>query len=289
MATEPVHLDVAGRAAFEGVMREALAVPDIRQALARLSAPVTADQIRNLALAATDAIAAVASTEYATLRRLRAADARASAMPGGNPPHPVTAGRGLLTALAVITPVLSAAAAIIFLILGYLLQLVEVQRTLVASLIQTGWAALVPAAFVAGAVAAGLVVSAVRRRAACGEVDGLTSAQAHAAWRNALLERGLLPFLRRQLQPQNPSPSTRRTGRGGGRPDFTAAADPSKGWPVGRKWPASARIRSSGMPQKPNAYLRQLLQCCRFVWVATDRHWPGRPDPCSRRNRWESR
>ena len=49
---------------------------------------------------------------------------------------PATVGNGLLAALAVLTPVLSAAAAAIFLLLGYGLQLAGAQQPLAIALIR---------------------------------------------------------------------------------------------------------------------------------------------------------
>jgi hypothetical protein len=236
MNDEPARNGVADRGEFELVLREALAVPDIRRVLASPTAPVTAVELHARALAAAGTIAAEAAAEYAVLSRLRAADVRASrSLPGRA--RPGTAGHGLLAALVVLTPTLSAAAAVIFLLLGYALQLAEAERSLADSLIGTGWAALVLAA-VAGAVAVvGLFITAARHRATPGRPDAVALAHAQAAWRKALLERGLLPFLRRQLGlpstaarqlPPTPPTARRRSRPGYGRPGFTAPTSPSR-------------------------------------------------------------
>ncbi|MGW2180716.1 hypothetical protein ACWCXX_21995 [Streptomyces sp. NPDC001732] len=226
----------AGGAEFEQALHEALAVPDIRQALALPTAPVTAGELRARALAAADVIAAEAAAEYATLSRLRAADGRASRSLSGRA-RPAATGHGLLAALVVLTPALSAAAAVIFLLLGHVLQLVEAERSLADSLIGTGWAALVVTAVAGAAAVVGLFITAARHRATSGRPDGVALAHARAAWRKALLERGLLPFLRHQLRlpptaaqqlPPVPPTVRRRSRPGYSRPGFTAPASPSQ-------------------------------------------------------------
>ncbi|MGV4891907.1 hypothetical protein ACSR0Z_36160 [Streptomyces viridosporus] len=131
-----------------------------------------------------------------------------------------------MAALAVLTPVLSTAAAAVFLLLGYGLQLAGAQQPLAIALIRAGrvaGAVVVPAAAAAGTA---LVITAARHRATARhpQLNTASLAQAHAAWRQALLERGLLPFLRRQLhQPPTPAPppAQRNTSPGYGSPDFT--------------------------------------------------------------------
>ncbi|EFE72052.1 conserved hypothetical protein [Streptomyces viridosporus ATCC 14672] len=217
---EPGRLEAVDRADFEHTLHAALSAPDIREALQQPTAQVTAEQLRARALTAADTIAAEAATEYAALLRLRTAAAPARA---GRPwrPAPATAGNGLLAALAVLTPVLSTAAAAVFLLLGYGLQLASTQQPLAIALIRAGWVAGAVVVLAAAAAGTALVITAARHRAtACHpQPDTASLAQAHAAWRQALLERGLLPFLRRQLhQPPTLAPQPRP---GYGSPDFT--------------------------------------------------------------------
>jgi hypothetical protein len=233
---EPGRLEAADRADFEHTLREALGAPDIRKALQQPSAQVTAEQLRARALTAADTIAAEAATEYAALLRLRTAAAPART---GRPPAPATVGNGLVAALAVLTPVLSAAAAAIFLLLGYGFQLAGAQQPLAIALIRAGWIAGAVAVLAAAAASTGLVITAARQRATSRhpQPDTASLTQAHAAWRQALLERGLLPFLHRQLhQPPTPAPQPRPTSLPGQRrtrpgyssPDFTGPALPSR-------------------------------------------------------------
>src|SRR5690606_23416440 len=124
---------------------------------------------------------------------------------------PATASNGLLAALAVLTPLLSAAAAAIFLLLGYGPRLADAQQPLAIALIRVGWVAGAIAVLAAAAASTGLVITAARHRATPRHPrpDTAALAQAHTAWRQALLERALLPFLRRQLH-QSPGPLPQR-------------------------------------------------------------------------------
>lgn len=237
---EPGRLEAVDRADFEHTLHVALSAPGIREALQQPAAQVTAEQLRAQALTAADAIAAEAATEYAALLRLRLR-LRTAAVPSrtGRPqPVPATVGNGLLAALAVLTPVLSAAAAAVFLLLGYGLQPAGAQQSLAIALIRAGWISGAMAVLATAASSIGLVITAARHRAASrhSQPDTASLAQAHAAWRQALLERGLLPFLRRQLhQPPTPTPQPRpsppaqRNTRPGYRsPDFTGPTLPSQ-------------------------------------------------------------
>jgi hypothetical protein len=209
---EPGCLEAVDQADFEHTLHVALGAPDIREALQQPTVQVTAEQLRARAMTAADTIAAEAATEYTTLLRLRTAADRA---PTGWPlqPAPATAGNGLLSALVVLTPVLSAAAAAIFLLLGYGLQLAGAQQPLSIALIRAGWFAGATAVLAAAAAGTALVITAARHRATSRrpQPDTGSLAQAHAAWRQALLERGLHPFLHRQMhQPPTPAPRRRR-------------------------------------------------------------------------------
>ncbi|MFI6638482.1 hypothetical protein [Streptomyces sp. NPDC050504] len=211
MDNELACLEAADRADFDEVLEQALADPDVRAALRRPTSRITEEQLRSGALAAADGIAAAAAAEYAALRRLRAPGARGTGAvrgPGGS----ASVGHGLLTALAVLTPVLSAGAAVIFLLLGFALRLTGTRQPLADALVATGWVALAVAVLAAAAAVSALFVAAVRQRAA-DEPDVHDVQRARAAWREALLERGFLPFLRTRLRSSagagpSPLPST---------------------------------------------------------------------------------
>lgn len=232
---EPGRLEPVDRADFEHTLHEALGAPDIRETLQQPSAQVTAEQLHAKALAAADTIAAEAATEYAALLRLRTSPAPART---GRSRQPATVGDGLPAALAVLTPLLSAAAAAIFLLLGYGIQLTGTQQPLAIALIRTGWITGAIAVLAAAAAGTALVTTAARHRATSShpQPDAAALSQAHAAWRHALLDRGLLPFLRHQLhplptaapQPRPAAPPAQRTRPGYSSPDFTGPALPSR-------------------------------------------------------------
>ncbi|MFE8018355.1 hypothetical protein ACFU3O_37210 [Streptomyces antibioticus] len=241
---EPGRLEAVDQADFEQTLHVALNDPDIHEALQQPTAQVTAEQLRARALAAAATVAAAAATEYAALQRLRVRTVTAPT-PTSRPRQPATAtatataGNGLLAALAVLTPVLSAAAAAIFLLLGYGLQLTGTQQHLSVALIRAGWVAGAAAVLTTAAAVTGLVITAARHRATPRhpQPDTASLARAHAAWRQALLERGLLPFLRRELhqsptpapRPRTPSPPEQRSASPGySSPDFTGPSLPSR-------------------------------------------------------------
>ncbi|MGW0787996.1 hypothetical protein ACWD04_07015 [Streptomyces sp. NPDC002911] len=195
----PDRLEAENGTDFEQVLRLALDTPKIRAALRHPDAETDAERLRTRALIAAETIAAEAAAEYSFYLGLRA---QAEDSAARRPAHPrdadATTGRGLLSALAVLAPLLSATASAIFLLLGYGLRLVGTQQHLAAALVGTGWITAALAALAALASAAALIVTAVRHRFTPGDPEHHVAA-AHQAWRQALLERGLLPFLHQHL------------------------------------------------------------------------------------------
>lgn len=194
------------------MLRLALDTPEIREALRRPGVRDDAKRLRSQALAATEAISAAAAAEYTVYLRLRAAAGPAAAHRLEHPQamDATTGGRGLLAALAVLAPVLSATAAVILLLLGYGLQLTDTQQHLADALVGTGWITAALAALAALIAAAALIVTAMRHRSAPGgpHQDASAVIEARAAWRQALLERGMLPFLHQQLHLAAPGSET---------------------------------------------------------------------------------
>jgi hypothetical protein len=127
-------------------------------------------------------------------------------------------GAGLLAMVSVLAPVPAGTAAVIFLLLGYALRLASPEPAVAGPIRSAGW---VFAAFAAAGVLvamASLLLAALRNgsssiRAPGGGSRGrrVSGAQpqggqlveevalARAAWRDALLERGIVPFLREAL------------------------------------------------------------------------------------------
>ena len=125
------------------------------------------------------------------------------------------AGAGLLAMASVLVPMLAGTAAVIFLLLGYLLHVMSPEPAIAAPMRGAGWvfAALAAAGIVVGMAelwltalrnGAGARAGAAADAALTGEADGRAGlaeevAEARAAWREALLERGIVPFLAEAL------------------------------------------------------------------------------------------
>ncbi|BAJ29577.1 MULTISPECIES: hypothetical protein [Kitasatospora] len=187
--TAPTQQD---RADFEHALGLALADPAVRAATA--GDPRRAARLRALARQQAAPILAAAAPEYLAYRRLRdaapAPPARATA-----PGERLT---GWLGALALVVPVVSGSAAAVFFLLGAVLDLSHPHPGVTDALRTAAWSAVAVAVTGALTGLAGLLLTAALRRAdppADPRHAGQLAA-ARSAWRTALLERGLLPFLR---------------------------------------------------------------------------------------------
>ncbi|MBO8197779.1 hypothetical protein JW613_05610 [Streptomyces smyrnaeus] len=236
----------------EELVEEALRTEPFHEAL-RNSPAGTAERLRQAARDSAADLAQVAAEEYQTLKR-----AREMARSGGEPSQSASGlarehGGGLLAAFAVLVPLISGAAAVIFLLLGHLLMLIDSQQDVGTSLVLTGWSGAGVAA-VTGALGLGTVFVAARShsrpssRLRDGSRPNPTGErrveEAHAAWRTALLERAVLPCLRSRLLEaggEQPDRSNARTAAprsslgfspgyeapGFGSPEFGDSAGPS--------------------------------------------------------------
>ncbi|QDQ09351.1 hypothetical protein [Streptomyces spectabilis] len=194
------------RADFAWVLALALDVTEIRTALAQ--SPVAPDtaRLRARALADADAIAATAAGEYRTYLRARAAvmpSPAATAPPAGAPRIGQGAG-ALLPALAVLTPLISAVAATVFLLFGYGLRFATPRSQAATTLVTAGWVCALAMAVSTGIGLCALLAAALRGRARTPSGHPLplrnpAAERARSAWHQALLEHGLLPYLRREL------------------------------------------------------------------------------------------
>ncbi|CAL9672933.1 hypothetical protein [Streptomyces sp. enrichment culture] len=140
--------------------------------------------------------------------------------------------------VAVLAPVLAGTLAAIFLIIGYVLKLLTPERTITRTILTTGWifGAVTAAALLVAAVS--LLLTALRATPSpkiqpYGELNEEV-ARAREAWREALLERGILPFLRDALADpstadwRRTAPTTRMPQLGYHRPSFTSPHDPRR-------------------------------------------------------------
>lgn len=221
------HLLNEDRPEYERILDEALRTAPSRPDLAAVGERLNPEQLRTMALNATALITAAATTEYthyvkvreelresgsaAPSIRERSSEGPAEAGSGGlglaTTMGEVTAqasGAGAIAVVAVLAPVLAGAAAAIFLLVGYILKMLNPEPAFAETLLTAGW---LFGALTAGAIliaAIGLLLTALR--------NGATSLQAGAhgerneevvrareAWSEALMERGVLPFLREAL------------------------------------------------------------------------------------------
>ena len=223
----PTLLRPEDRADFEDVLRRALSTTDIRTALLADPTSAAATRLRAQALRAVDEITAAAGDEYreylaarTVMERGRRFRTRTTEEHGR--PSTTTAERGqqsgtiaeydrqpqpadpgaLLPALAALTPPIAGTAAAVLLVLGYSLRLADAQGPMGGSLVAAGWvfALIAVASTLAGLTA--LLCTALRARPGHSDRTGASARNLHharARWQRALLERGMLPYLRRQL------------------------------------------------------------------------------------------
>ncbi|MEU6175427.1 hypothetical protein ABZ832_26410 [Streptantibioticus parmotrematis] len=219
------HLLTEDRPEFERVLDQVLRAA-AEESAARGSR-LNAEQLRTMALSAAAAISACAAPEYDAYQhareRLRApspgsahASARASdgdrtdetaggirGVAGGGFGDAMS-GAGLFPVVAVLTPILAGTAAIIFLIVGYVLAAMSPQPAIAAPLRTAGWLflAIAGAGILFGMI--GLVLTALRDGSSAihaeHEDDPAEVTAAREAWLTALRERGVVPFLREAME-----------------------------------------------------------------------------------------
>jgi hypothetical protein len=255
LGSVPQHLLSEDRPEFERVLDEALRSAPHRPELAAVGQRLNPEQLRTMALNATALITAAAATEYQhyvkareelrqpaprtfDLESRRPASRRLAATMG----EVETSNAGVGAVLAVLTPVLAGAASALFLLVGYLLKMVNPEPAFARNVITTGWVmgAVTGVSLLVGAV--GLLLTALRNRPAFeAEPYGKLSeeaARAEEAWREALLERGILPFLREALADPGsaarhrtgpPAPTSRMPHLGYDRPGFRNPDDTAPG------------------------------------------------------------
>ncbi|MGX5210933.1 hypothetical protein ACWKT3_20025 [Streptomyces violaceus] len=186
----PHRLHPEDRADFEAVLHLALNTADTRAALLTDPNGRATARVRTRALDETDDITEGAEKEYAAFCAVRA-----SARSG--PQHPPVHGT-VLPALAVLTPVIAGTSAATLLLIGYVLQLTPSPGALPPSLVTSGWVLALIAAVSALLALAALLRTAVRERGSPPTADHVE--QARLTWQQALLERGMLPYVRRYVR-----------------------------------------------------------------------------------------
>ncbi|MFI2641652.1 hypothetical protein [Streptomyces sp. NPDC018610] len=254
MNSVPQYLLSEDRQEFERILDEALRSAPHRPELAAIGQRLTTEQLRTMALGATALITVAAATEYQHYVKIREELRRPTAVPatssasssvlGAGSAEQGTAtagaaaettGAGAGAVVAVLAPVLAGIAATVFLLVGYLLKMLDPAPAFAQTMITAGWVfgAVTAAAIVVAGTA--LLLTALRNHPSPEPGAGLHEEveQARDAWRDALLERGILPFLRDALA--GPSTAPRRRDRaepgdripqlGYGRPGFSSPDD----------------------------------------------------------------
>jgi len=224
MNSVPQHLLSEDRQEYERILDEALRSAPHRPELAAVGQRLNPEQLRTMALNATALITVAATTEYQHYVKVReelrhpapttppVREEAASAESGSGAiglaatvgEVTETAGAGAIAVVAVLAPVLAGTAAAIFLLVGYLLKMLDPEQAFAKTLLTTGWVFGAVTAVAILVAAVGLLLTALRDGSssypagAHGELDKQV-ALAKEEWHEALLERGILPFLREAL------------------------------------------------------------------------------------------
>lgn len=258
------QLSAEDRPDFGRTLDEALRDGALVAALRERETRLNAEQLRTKALFDQDTVAAAAAQEYRHYTGLREALREAqrqagSERPAPTAPRPVPAtgrtrpqttgellaqlhpenGGGPWPVLTVLVPILAIGAAVVLLLLGYVLDSADAQLTYAHSVILAGWAAVAAAAgsLVIGLV--GLVLTALRDGSA--GPDGADPdlrngvAEARTVWLAALRDRAILPYLLANLDSEpalGPPPPRERppTAPEFTSPGYTSAAFGSPGF-----------------------------------------------------------
>ncbi|MFD8756291.1 hypothetical protein ACFV0O_35715 [Kitasatospora sp. NPDC059577] len=245
MSDNPPPLLAEDRPEYERLLAEALRDRTVLTAL-RAPGALTTDQLRIRALRDADGVNAAAATEYAHYARLRESLRTTPPPPPGTEPtaprlltqlRSANGGAGLFPVLTVLTPILAWTAAVLLLLIGYLLRAADPDLALARSLVTAGWVALAAgvAAMAIGIV--GLLLTAIRDGASAAPAGtdpelAAELADARAEWRAALRDRGLLPYLHAALPPvpgNSGSAGGTDAGRGGRGSGEGAADGPGTG------------------------------------------------------------
>ncbi|MFD5142390.1 hypothetical protein [Streptomyces sp. NPDC058401] len=244
--TSAPHLLTEDRPEFDRLLDEVLRTANARPELAALGERLNAEQLRTMAMGATGLLTAAAAAEYdhyVKVRKERQDEILSTPGTTGEEGDGQGGGAGVSAVVAVLAPVLAGTAMLIFLLVGYILKMIEPEPAFADTMLTAGWlfGGLTAAALLFAVI--GLLVTAVRNSStevAEDETEAVPDevARAREAWRNALLERGIVPFLRDALADPSagagfPAPRKPGTGRipnlGYTRPDFTSPGAPAEG------------------------------------------------------------
>ncbi|WP_405999769.1 hypothetical protein [Streptomyces sp. NBC_00829] len=215
------HLLTEDRAEYERILDDALRNAHDRPDLAAVGQRLNSEQLRTMALNATALITTAAAAEYEHYTKVReetrspaATASMQNSVLGPGESDGSGSGAGFGAVIAVLAPVLAGTAALIFLLVGYILKMLKPPPSFAETLVSAGWffGALTAAAILAAAI--GLLLTALRNGATQVTAEETTGelpdevARAKEAWRHALLERGLLPFLQAALADPSADPTS---------------------------------------------------------------------------------
>ncbi|MET8539782.1 hypothetical protein ABZW03_03870 [Kitasatospora sp. NPDC004799] len=192
----PLRLPQQDRADFETELGRALAAPQVRAALGAGGAEGReVERLRRVARENAEFVLAAAAPEYERYAALRADADAVARLPVDAPARERAS--GWWGVLGVVVPVIAVTAAVIFLLLGSVLGLVEDLEVLARALVDAGWVSAGVGAVSLLVGGPGLLGAARSKRSGAGEVaDGAGELlRARDAWRAALAERGLVPYL----------------------------------------------------------------------------------------------
>ena len=223
MNSVPQHLLSEDRQEYERILHAALRSAPHHPELAAVGQRLNSEQLRTMALNASALITAAAATEYQHYVKLREELRRppAQGTPSARDSGPAepgadavglaatmgevaeTAGAGAVAVVAVLAPVLAGTSAAIFLLVGYILRMLDPGAAFARTMLTTGWVFGAVTAVAILVAAVGLLITALHNKPSApggsyDELDGEVT-RARDAWREALLERGILPFLREAL------------------------------------------------------------------------------------------
>ncbi|MEU9293514.1 hypothetical protein [Streptomyces sp. NPDC048266] len=225
------HLLTEDRAEYERILDDALSTAHARPDLTGAGTRLTLAQLRALTLNATALVTSAAASEYDHFVKVREEHRAALGARAPVPTDRPGPGAGVIAIFTVLVPVLAGSAAVIFLLVGGVLKALAPTLVFGATLLTAGLVFGVLAAAGLLCAGAGLLMTALRNSPAevsTGAAPDDELSRAREAWRRALLERGILPFLRDVLAATAPPP---------GGPPGPAATEPPVGPPVGPQGP----------------------------------------------------
>ncbi|MFE3068985.1 hypothetical protein [Streptomyces sp. NPDC059247] len=204
------HLLTEDRAEYERVLDDALNTARTRPDLDGAGDRLTLVQLRALTLNATTLVTSAAASEYEHYVKVREQHRAALGSRPSTADRPGPDGAGVVAVLTVMVPVLAGAAAVILLLTGAVLHALTPTVAFGATLLTAGLVFGTVAAAGLLCAAVGLLVTALRNGPAEVGEDVVEDelSRAREAWRLALLERGIVPFLHDVLAAAAPGPDT---------------------------------------------------------------------------------